>query len=87
MSKTNQFKEQVEELFYGVYNYYEDKKRKTVDFDITSGFDAESLFKLSNLLETGTIHSSSEGSTGGCPTCDGDLTTWISISATGVKFK
>jgi hypothetical protein len=81
------FEEQVKELFSGVYNYSENPKIGEVYFQIRYGFNAESLFALSDLLGTGSIHSSCDGSAGGgCPTCDGDLTTWITISASGVKF-
>ena len=87
MSANYKFKKKVDDLFYGVYNYSECKKNKEVCFSVTSGFNAEALFKLSDLLGTGTIHSSPDASeTYGCPTCGGDITSWIRISASEVKF-
>lgn len=78
------FKQQIEDLFGEVseYSEYKDKVR----FKISDGFTADKLFKLSDILGTGTIDINSYYISGGCDTCDYGEETGMEFNAFGVKY-
>lgn len=83
----NIFEKKVYEIFSGIEEYTEDAKAKTVTLVIgSSGFNAEDLFALSDLLGTGFIRFYPETrSEGYCETCSYEYGVVV-MEATKVKF-
>lgn len=86
-----QFKEQVKEIFgSGSVQSYDEYRTKSVIIIEVSDFTAEKLFKLSDLLGTGTIRINPEAeyTKGYCDTCDYGVehNKWIMLYAENVKF-
>jgi hypothetical protein len=81
------FKEVVGEIFSGAECYRENSKRNEVTFEVQSAeFNAEKLFKLSDVLGTGTISIETETRQGGyCETCSYAYGVMV-FTARGVKF-
>lgn len=80
------YKDKVEEIFGSSIVYY-GESGTNVYIEISGGFNAEKLFKLSDVLDTGVIHVTPTYSGGGCDTCDyGAAEVGMELRADGVKL-